>query len=280
MITTDFKVKTVDCASPDFAEQFHQSLKHTGFASLVNHGIELNLVRDTLKEWETFFESGEKFDYLYNREDYLGFYPMGTENAKGYSKKNHLEYFHYREGGVLPEKTKANTEKIFRQFMTFGKYLLKRLEKTLPQNVQKAFPKPLSEMMTEGPHTVLRILHYPPLESEGGDPILGAEHEDLSLVSQLVGATAPGLQVKDRTGEWHDVPYDSEALVVNVGDTFQKLTKGYLKSTTHRVMAFERFKGHRYSIPCFICVQKDLKISEDQTAEEFFQERMRENGLS
>ncbi len=50
MITTSFKVQTVDCKAPNFAEKFHQSLKETGFASLVNHGIDLSLVQERMRE--------------------------------------------------------------------------------------------------------------------------------------------------------------------------------------------------------------------------------------
>ena len=51
-----------------------------------------------------------------------------------------------------------------------------------------------------------------------------------------MGASAEGLEVLNKQGQWVGITAIPGALVVNVGDMLQRLTNGCLKSTTHRVV--------------------------------------------
>jgi len=51
------KVEVVDFRSPDAPKAFTRSLRHTGFAVLVNHPLPQSLVQQIYDEWLAFFES-------------------------------------------------------------------------------------------------------------------------------------------------------------------------------------------------------------------------------
>jgi isopenicillin N synthase-like dioxygenase len=151
-----------------------------------------------------------------------------------------------------------------------------------------------SEYIEKG-NSILRCIHYPPITSEPKSAIRAEQHEDINLITLLVGASADGLQVLTKQGEWIGVTSLPEQIVVNVGDMLQRLTNNRLKSTTHRVINPPRELWHtsRFSMPFFLhprsemslaclesCIDKDHpKLYDDITAGEYLDERLREIGL-
>jgi isopenicillin N synthase-like dioxygenase len=132
----------------------------------------------------------------------------------------------------------------------------------------------------ENPLAVVRLLHYPPQQNLDDKKQLGAgAHTDYGAITLLLQDAAGGLQVLNQsTQEWIDVPPNSEAYVVNVGDMLEVWTKGGYKSNTHRVI--NSSGGHRYSVPFFFdgkleYVLKPLDGSTEDgvTVEEFMAER-------
>jgi isopenicillin N synthase-like dioxygenase len=144
-------------------------------------------------------------------------------------------------------------------------------------------------------NSILRLLHYPPVSADAPGVRAGA-HEDINLITMLLGAEEAGLQLLDRNGEWLAIDPPKGAMVVNVGDMLQRLTNHLLPSTTHRVVnpPPER-RGHaRYSMPFFLHLASDYRIetltgcvsaeNPDRypgpiTADEYLRERLREIGL-
>ena len=141
----------------------------------------------------------------------------------------------------------------------------------------------------------MRSIHYPPIIKEPDSAIRAEQHEDINLITLLVGASAGGLQVLNLEGEWLDVLPSENEIVVNVGDMLQRLTNNYLVSTTHRVVNPPRSEWHRprLSIPFFLhprssmdltcldnCITDDRPLNyESITAGEYLDERLREIGL-
>ena len=63
-----------------------------------------------------------------------------------------------------------------------------------------------SKEMTIDGNTILRVIHYPPLSpSTPEGAVRSSQHEDINLITLLVGATADGLQVQDHDGSWIEV---------------------------------------------------------------------------
>jgi isopenicillin N synthase-like dioxygenase len=145
-------------------------------------------------------------------------------------------------------------------------------------------------------NSILRLLHYPPIPGPA-DGVRAGAHEDINVITLLLGAEEAGLQLLDRDGSWLDVKPPEGALVVNIGDMLQRLTNHRLPSTTHRVVnpAPERAHLPRYSMPFFLHFNPDVLIEslpscvsperpnryhEPITADEFLKERLREIKLA
>jgi isopenicillin N synthase-like dioxygenase len=144
-------------------------------------------------------------------------------------------------------------------------------------------------------NSILRAIHYPPIIQEPDSAIRSEQHEDINLITLLVGASAGGLQVLTKDNQWLDVVTAEDEIVVNVGDMLQRLTNNVLKSTTHRVVNPPKESWHvpRLSIPFFLhprstmdlsclehCITKDHpKQYEPITAGEYLSERLMEIGL-
>jgi isopenicillin N synthase-like dioxygenase len=91
----------------------------------------------------------------------------------------------------------------------------------------------------------------PPDATEGA--IRAGAHEDINLITLLLGAEEAGLELLTKNGTWMEVAPPPGALVVNIGDMLQRLTNHVLPSTTHRVRNPTAQRAHsRYSMPFFL----------------------------
>lgn len=88
--------------------------------------------------------------------------------------------------------------------------------------------------ITRRPTLLFRIFHYPP---DGAPDDLGVgEHSDYGLLTLLGQDAHGGLEVRAADGSWIAVPPRGHALVVNIGDMFERLTRGRFRSAPHRVI--------------------------------------------
>ena len=145
-------------------------------------------------------------------------------------------------------------------------------------------------------NSILRLLHYPPIAGDADGCIRAGAHEDINLITLLLGAEEAGLQILRPDGSWMDVSPPQGGLAVNVGDMLQRLTNHRLPSTTHRVVnpTGERSQFSRYSMPYFLHLRSDFPIAtlpqcvnaehpnlypEPILADDYLRERLIEIGL-
>lgn len=106
------------------------------------------------------------------------------------------------------------------------------------------------------PPSQLRLIHYP-FQPEAQDrPGIGA-HTDYECFTLLL-ATAPGLQVVNKQGEWVDVPLIEGTMIMNIGDMMEILSNGRYVATRHRV---KTVREERYSFPLFFSCDYDHVIA-------------------
>src|SRR5262249_50941708 len=124
-----------------------------------------------------------------------------------------------------------------------------------------ALPTDFFESPVRDGNSILRLLHYPPLDAHA-EGVRAEAHEDINVITLLLGAEAAGLQLRDRDGRWLDINPPAGALVVNIGDMLQRLTNHVLPSTSHRVVNPVAARAHlpRYSIPFFLHFRPDYLI--------------------
>ncbi len=277
------QLEAVDYQAPGAQEAFVESLRETGFGVLKNHPISQAMVTGIYQSWQTFFDSEEKNNYIYNKGTQDGFFPQSvSEVAKGFTKKDIKEYFHFYPWGQCPQALRPQLAEYYAKANTLAEELLGWIEKHSPAEVSKLYSQPLSNMIKDSDQTLLRVLHYPPFQGdEEPDAIRAAAHEDINLITILPAANEPGLQVKGKDGSWIDVPCDFGNLIVNIGDMLQEASGHYFPSTTHRVInpAGTDMTKSRISLPLFLHPRPDVVLSERHTAHSYLQERLRELGV-
>lgn len=291
-----------------FVNTLGKAFHEVGFVGVVNHGISDELVKNFYDASKTFFSQPVsvkrqyKLDGLAGQRGYTSF---GTEHAKQSQVADLKEFYQIGQfvGADHPLKDEYpdNPEvDVVPEFMKYGKDLYQAFE-TSGGNLLRAIALHLeldenyfTNPIHEG-NSILRSIHYPPITEEPRSAIRAEQHEDINLITLLVGASAGGLQLLNAEGEWLDITPEENEIVINVGDMLQRLTNNYLKSTTHRVVNPPKEQWHvpRLSIPFFLHPKSDMPLDclpktitadnplayEPITAGEYLDERLREIGL-
>jgi isopenicillin N synthase-like dioxygenase len=280
-LVKNFVIKNADMKNPNWAGIVIESFKETGFAVIRNHGIPVNMIDAAYTQWADFFRTENKFRYQ-AKDNGNGYFPVGTENAKGYSVKDVKEFYHlfYPFDRVPLGISITTMQSLSYKLMEIARQILFVLQSEIPKDLAKVQGESLHHMVKSSSSTLLRILHYPPLpdDIEKG-AVRAAPHEDINLITLLIAATQPGLQVMGLDGQWQDIDCEPGSIVVNVGDMLQKATNGLLKSTPHRVVNPTGPNVSRYSMPLFVHPRNECVISENLTAGQYLEERLLEIGL-
>ncbi len=275
------QIDIIDFTKENAKNKFVKSLKNTGFAVLNNHQIDINLINTVYSEWANFFNSKDKYDYMFDLEKQDGYFPMKSENAKGYSVKDIKEFYHiYLPWGRIPEQLSKNTLLIRSKLKSIGIELLSWIDDLAPIDIKNNFSMPLQDMVEGCENNLLRIIHYPPLrENDDKNAIRAAAHEDINLITLLISGSEPGLQVLNENNNWVDVKSDPGWLIINIGDMLQECSNAYFPSTTHRVINPILNNNSRFSMPFFLHPRDEVILSKKHTAKTYLDERLKELGL-
>lgn len=282
-----------------FSQDLGKAFNETGFVTIANHGMDKNLINELYNAVQAFFALPEAVKLKYEipgRAGQRGYTSKGKEKAKD-AKLPDLKEFWQRgqdENPAVEELPRFDevTGEVFMRLESAGRELLKAIAVYLGLHEDYFEPK-----VIQG-NSILRAIHYFPIENPDSlpeDAVRAGAHEDINLITLLIGASADGLEVLTRDGTWYPVKAQGKDIVVNVGDMLQRLTNNKLKSTTHRVVnpPRELMKTSRYSVPFFLHPKADMSLAAlescidaqhpqaypDATAGEYLDERLREIGL-
>jgi isopenicillin N synthase-like dioxygenase len=291
--------------SPAFVRDLGAAYEQHGFVILTDHGMPQALIDRFLGLYKTFFawpEDAKRRYHVPGGGGARGYTPFGIETAKGATHHDLKEFWHV--GRELPEghayrKYMADNVwineltgfrdtsiEMFETFDSTGRRILRAIAAILN------LPADFFEDKVQLGNSVLRVIHYPPMPPQPTDSVRAGAHEDINVITLLLGAEEPGLQVLSKRGEWLEVNPSPGSMVVNVGDMLQRLTNGTLRSTSHRVInpKSDRARHARYSMPFFLHFNPDFPIAALPScvgpgkpeplppilAEEYLQERLRE----
>jgi len=291
--------------SPAFVRDLGAAYEQHGFVILTDHGMPQELIDRFLGLYKTFFawpEDAKRRYHVPGGGGARGYTPFGIETAKGATHHDLKEFWHV--GRELPEghayrKYMADNVwineltgfrdtsiEMFETFDSTGRRILRAIAAILN------LPADFFEDKVQLGNSVLRVIHYPPMPPQPTDSVRAGAHEDINVITLLLGAEEPGLQVLSKRGEWLEVNPSPGSMVVNVGDMLQRLTNGTLRSTSHRVInpKSDRARHARYSMPFFLHFNPDFPIAALPScvgpgkpeplppilAEEYLQERLRE----
>lgn len=274
-------LKLISWLSPTVGEEFVQSLREFGFAALCDHPLDMARVERIYREWRTFFASGDAENFTMDPQTQDGYFSVSqAESAKGFVQRDFKEYFQYYPWGRCPETLLEDLRAHYQETVAFAAELLSFVERSAPEHLRPRFSEPLSAMIKDSEQSMLRVLHYPPVEA-GQDVLRAAPHEDINLLTILPAADGPGLEIRRQNGEWMEVPNRPEQVLVNIGDMLQEITDGWLPSTTHQVATptQQSLTAGRMSLPLFLHPRPEVVLSERHTAGSYLDERLRELGV-
>jgi isopenicillin N synthase-like dioxygenase len=291
-----------------FVQALGKAYEDIGFVAVRGHLLQDKTSDMLYNECKKFFalpgEIKKKYEdpHIAGQRGYTSF---GKEHAKGRNVGDLKEFWHFGQTveGDDPIKNEYPDNIFVEELPDFNEYGIKaykELEETGKHMLRAiALYLGLDEFYFDDKikngNSILRPIHYPPITHEPESAVRAAEHEDINLITLLMGASAEGLEVLNKQGEWVGITALPEQLVVNVGDMLQRLTNNKLKSTTHRVVnpPREQWANPRYSIPFFLHPRSDMRLDclescvtsdyqrhyEPISAGEYLNERLREIGL-
>ncbi|MFN3584008.1 isopenicillin N synthase family dioxygenase [Phenylobacterium sp.] len=292
-----------------FSRRLCDSYVHCGFAVIGDHGIPQDRIDAALDQAKAFFALPEetKLRYKLPVAGQRGYTPFGVETAKGHQHYDLKEFWHvgrdlppghpfrdHMPDNVWPDAElpgfREKVQWLYKALDAMGLKVLEAIAAYL--DLPRHF---FADKVNVG-NSILRLLHYPPVPKDGPHIRAGA-HEDINVITLLLGAEEAGLEVKAHDGSWIAVNPPPGALVCNIGDMLQRLCNHRLPSTTHRVVnpAPDRRGFPRYSTPFFLHFNSDYLIETlpgcvdaehpnryptPITADDYLQERLREIKLA
>ena len=291
-----------------FVDQLGKAYEEVGFVALKNHGVPDELISNLYEYVQQFFslplEKKLAFEVpgLAGQRGYTSF---GREHAKGSDAPDLKEFFQYGQNvedndsikEEYPDNVQVSSvahfnETLYQSYKNFEKSGTAMLQAIA---IYLGLDEHYFDNYVHNGNSILRCIHYPPITQEPKSAIRAEQHEDINLITLLVGASADGLEILTKQNEWVGVTSLPGQIVVNVGDMLQRLTNNKLRSTTHRVVNPHRDLWHtsRFSMPFFLHPRSEMslaclegcindshpKVYENATAGEYLDERLREIGL-
>ena len=276
LVSSDFS----DNDYQNVAKEIKKASEEVGFFTVTGHGISNEKIDRILSTCRHFFHSPdeEKIKIAPKKWNantdtvYRGYFPSSVNGKEGLDigdprltldmkdllSKEKFEVNH--DMSYLNPNWQSIIDDYYNSVFDLGLKLFKSIISVYSNNLNladQAFvrPKTLS---------TLRFNFYPkqdkPVEVSAQDGVaLGCEtHVDSGIMTILYQDKKGGLQVQNRhTLEWHDVPHDPNAYVVNTGLALEYLTNGKMKATNHLVLFNQE---ERISIPFFFEPSYDFKL--------------------
>jgi len=311
----DPRIPTLDIARYDtdreaFVAELGAAYREWGFCGIRGHGIPQAQIDRAYDVFQRFFALPEEVKRQYHvpgSGGARGYTPFMVETAKDSRYPDLKEFWHI--GREIPRDSKYADvmppnlwPSEVPEFRTFGWALYEALD-ALGRRVLRALalhihlPEDYFEDKVDQGNSILRPIHYPPITADDIPNVRAGAHEDINLITLLVGASAAGLEVLSKKGEWVPFTSDADTIVVNIGDMLQRLTNHVYPSTTHRVVnpPGEAARKPRFSTPFFLHPNPDFLIEtlpscitadnpnrypEPITAHGYLMERLREIKLT
>ncbi|CAL5189301.1 unnamed protein product [Lathyrus oleraceus] len=261
-------VPIIDFSNPDkekLQNEITEASKEWGMFQIVNHEIPNDVIKKLQSVGKEFFELPQEEKEVYAKP------VIGSNSSEGYGSKHQKElsgkkgwvdhFFHiiwppsnvdYRFWPNNPPSYREVNEE-------YGKYIRVVTEK-LFKNMLTGLGFEENELkLAAGEEEMIHLLkinYYPPCPCP--DLVLGVPpHTDMCYITILVPNEVEGLQAS-RDGQWYDVKYIPNALIIHVGDQMEILSNGKYKAVLHRTTVNK--DETRMSWPVFIEPQGEHEV--------------------
>ena len=263
------------------------------FFTITDHGIADEVLHSSYRLSKDFFSLPDAVKNTYAHPEKAGargYTPFGKETAVGETTPDLKEFWHHgplvnysydpriSKNILVSELSDFNDQFdiLFNQLNMLGLKVLSAIAVILGK--ESSF---FDSWALKG-NSILRLIHYPPVV-DSSNILRARAHEDINLITLLVGAEESGLEVQNPEGDWIPIAAKSKSIVCNIGDMMQLVTRSQLKSTSHRVVDHNASSSaSRYSMPFFLHPSPEIElcsIVDDSpgsiSAHDFLEERLR-----
>ena len=282
------KVSFHDLVSADkeVIDYLTSSLNKVGFFVINEHPINKSLIKDTFSLTEELFNL--PFDvknkyHMLGTNGARGYTPYGIETALNEKVADQKEFWH--QGSTSNKDLLPNLyidelsnftllDDLYIEFEKMGNQILQAFT-----NFNIDYNADISDCATNG-NSVLRLIHYPAIEEI--NPHRARAHNDVNLITLLIGGNEAGLEAQDKAGNWIECNCDDGEIICNIGDMLEIISNEKLTSTTHRVVTKNNSNRARDSIPFFLHPRPEIILNKNTkiTADEFLTKRLQDIKLN
>src|SRR6185503_2604806 len=211
-LTTDHiasvSLKDAESDPQCFAEKLGRSFEDYGFAIIADHGIPDELIQRAEEKAKAFFALPDEVKRKYHIAGgggARGYTPFGIETAKGAQSHDLKEFWHvgrdlpaghpfraHMPDNVWPEEVASfrdTFEELYETFDRTGLKILRAIARYL--DIDEDY---FVDTVRDG-NSVMRLLHYPPVQGEPGSHVRAGAHEDINTITLLLGAEEAGLEL-------------------------------------------------------------------------------------
>ena len=288
-----FSMLDIEQRDAETIAELKLALTSHGFFTITDHGIADEVLHSSYRLSKDFFSLPDAVKNIYAHPEKAGargYTPFGKETAVGETTPDLKEFWHHgplvndsydpriSKNILVSELSDFNAQFdiLFNQLNMLGLKVLSAIAVILGK--ESSF---FDSWATKG-NSILRLIHYPPVV-DSSNILRARAHEDINLITLLVGAEESGLEVQNPEGDWIPIAAKSKSIVCNIGDMMQLVTRSQLKSTSHRVVDHNASSSaSRYSMPFFLHPSPEIElcsIVDDSpgsiSAHDFLEERLR-----
>ena len=270
----------------DVLDFLTSSLENNGFFVINDHPINLDLIKRTFDIAEEMFNLPYEIKQKYHvpgTNGARGYTPYGIETALNEKVADQKEFWH--QGSTTNSALMSNIyieevnnfsdlDVLYKEFESMGVEILKAFT-----NFKLDYNSDISDAAQNG-NSILRLIHYPP--TDGTNAHRARAHNDVNLITLLIGGNEAGLEAQDKKGNWVECNCDENEIICNIGDMIEIISNEKLNSTPHRVVSKGNEEKSRYSIPFFLHPRPEVMLDAEKTltADQFLTKRLQDIKLN
>ena len=202
------KVSFHDLVSADeeVIDYLTNSLNNVGFFIINEHPIDQALIKNTFALTEELFNLPFDVKHKYHMpgtNGARGYTPYGIETALNEKVADQKEFWH--QGSTSNKDLMPNLyidelsnfillDDLYLEFEKMGNQILHAFT-----NFNIDYNADISDCATNG-NSVLRLIHYPAIQEI--NPHRARAHNDVNLITLLIGGNEAGLEAQDKAGNW------------------------------------------------------------------------------